>query len=77
MINAVEIVRDLLAEKALGEGMLRIAAQLDRLAVVDGDDDAASVGAIVRADGTDGGQGVLHVHVFYRGYTVTELSLRR
>ena len=48
-ISAVEIARDLRAELAGGRRMRRVAANLDRLAVFDGDEHRAGVGAIVRA----------------------------
>jgi hypothetical protein len=56
VIHSIEIIRDLLAKKALGERVLGVATQLDRAAVVDGDDESARVGTIVRANGVDSGQ---------------------
>ena len=43
--------------------MLGVATQLDRLAVLHGDDHAARIGAIVRANGVNGLKGMLHVNL--------------
>src|SRR5262249_47675136 len=54
MIDAIEIARYLLAQKAAREGMIPVAAQVDRLAVLHLHDHAARVGAVMRADGAYG-----------------------
>ncbi len=53
MVDAFQVACDLLAEKAARERMVRIAAQVDGPAILDRDDHAAGIGAIVRADGAD------------------------
>ena len=71
VVDAVEIVGHFLAEKSPGKGMLRIAAELDGAAVLDRDDEPARIGAIVRADGTDGSERSLHDYFFGRNAFTT------
>src|SRR5262249_11690309 len=54
MIDAFEVARHLLAQKAVGERMILIRLQLDGSAILDGDDHAARIGTIMRTDGTNG-----------------------
>ena len=57
-VGALEVVRDLGAQRAVGERHRRIALDLHRDAVLHGDQHAAGVGAVVRAGGAhdlDGG----------------------
>jgi hypothetical protein len=51
MIHALKIVIHLLAQETVGEWMLAIALERNGAAILDGDDHAASIGAIVRANG--------------------------
>src|SRR5262249_58538103 len=61
VVEGIEVVGDRRAEEAFGKRVIGVAAKLDRPAVLDGDNEPASVGTVVRADGADGGQPVLHV----------------
>jgi hypothetical protein len=47
MVNVVEVRPDLGTEPSLREGMVRIAVKLDRAAILNFRDDAASIRAIV------------------------------
>ena len=62
MVDALEVVVDLLAEEAAGEGVVAVAAKLDGAArgFIDGDNHAARVRAIVGADGFHGLQFASH-----------------
>jgi hypothetical protein len=53
MINALQIARHLLAKKSLREGMIRVPLDSHGSFILDRDDDAARIGAIMRTDGTD------------------------
>jgi hypothetical protein len=52
VVNAIEVVRHLLTQKSLCEGVVFIAAEVDGAAglTVDRDNDAAGIRAIVRAN---------------------------
>ena len=57
-VDAVKILSDLAAEKALRDGLRGIAFNFDRTAfVVHRDQDCAGVGAVVGADGVDDAEG--------------------
>src|SRR5205814_5857600 len=68
VIDAFEVVGDLLTEEAAGERMVAVAAELDGSAGrgIDGDDHPAGVGAIVRADGLNGPEFAAHVYSLSR-----------
>lgn len=53
MIGALKIAADLRAEESTGEGVVRIAAQVSGDTSLDGDEHAASVRAIMRANAPD------------------------
>jgi antitoxin (DNA-binding transcriptional repressor) of toxin-antitoxin stability system len=54
-VDAVEVLRYFAAEKASGDGMRGVAAETGGAAgFVDGDEDPAGVGAVMRADSMDG-----------------------
>src|SRR5205085_51825 len=54
VVDPLEVAGYLLAEEAVSERMIGIAAELDGPAVGDRDGHAAGVGAVVGADGPDG-----------------------
>jgi hypothetical protein len=53
-VDAIQVLRDLGAEKSTSHWMRGIALNLGGAAVVDGDQDAAGVGTIMRTSGVDG-----------------------
>ena len=54
-VDAVEIFGDFAAEEPAGDGVIRVAAKLGGAAgFVNGDEDPAGVGAVMRADSMDG-----------------------
>ena len=54
-VDAIEVFGDLAAKEAAGDGVIRVAAKLGGAAgFVDGDEDPAGVGAVMRADSMNG-----------------------
>ena len=51
-VFALEIARDFAAEEAAGDGVDRVAAELDAAAIFDGDEQGTAVRTVECADGT-------------------------
>jgi hypothetical protein len=74
VINALQVAGHLLTEETARERLVRGPTKLDGPTVLDRDDECASVGAIVRADGPDLLQGEWCVHETSSGQSVVVLG---